>query len=146
ALGVAHVALNQAAVGPADLGEHLAGGEVDDLIDVQTLVRLAPTQDGDVYHGKAPGAFVIISVWPFCLPAGRGPGWRRARFAAAPPGHGGRMENFATALSSMKAMMMYRLLSVPQRSHLAFFSSSNGGSPSLVGIWSEVMSLGKGPV
>ncbi len=33
ALGVAHVALDQAAVGLADLGHGLAGGEVDDLVD-----------------------------------------------------------------------------------------------------------------
>ena len=49
-LGVAHVALDQAAVGPADLGEHLAGGEVDDLVDLEALVRLAPAEDGDVDH------------------------------------------------------------------------------------------------
>ena len=43
-----------AAVGPADLGEHLAGGEVDDLVDLQALVRLAPAQDGNVDHRRGP--------------------------------------------------------------------------------------------
>ena len=53
-LGVAHVALDQPAVGPADLGQHLAGGEVDDLVGLEALVRLAPAQDGDVDHGESP--------------------------------------------------------------------------------------------
>ena len=50
-LRVAHVALDQAAVGPADLGQHLAGREVDDLVHFQALVRLAPAEDGNVDHG-----------------------------------------------------------------------------------------------
>ena len=50
-LGVAHVALDNAAVGPADLGQHFAGGEMDDLVDFQALVGFAPTEDGDVQHG-----------------------------------------------------------------------------------------------
>ena len=50
-LGEAHVALDQAAVGPADLGQHFAGVEVDDLVEVQALVGLAPTGHGNVQHG-----------------------------------------------------------------------------------------------
>ena len=44
-LRLAHVALQQAAVGLADLGDRLAGDEVHDLVDFQRVVRLAPAQD-----------------------------------------------------------------------------------------------------
>src|SRR5262249_53323531 len=54
ALGVAHVALDEAAVGPADLGQRLAGREVDDLIDIEALVRLAPAGYRDVKHDDGP--------------------------------------------------------------------------------------------
>ena len=49
--GLAHVALQQAAVGLADLGDRLAGDEVHDLVDFQRLVRLAPAQNRNVEHG-----------------------------------------------------------------------------------------------
>src|SRR5205807_170015 len=48
--GMAHIALDQAAIGPADLGERLAGCEMDDLVDVHALVWLAPTHYGDMNH------------------------------------------------------------------------------------------------
>src|SRR5262249_41259157 len=48
--GVAHVALDEAGVGPADLGAHLGADEVDDLVHVEALVGLAPAEDGDVDH------------------------------------------------------------------------------------------------
>ncbi len=41
-LCVAHVALDEAAVGPADFGQRFAGRKVDNLVDVQALVRFAP--------------------------------------------------------------------------------------------------------
>ena len=43
--GMAHVALDQPAVGPTDLGQRLACREVDDLVDFHALVRLAPAKD-----------------------------------------------------------------------------------------------------
>jgi hypothetical protein len=49
--GVAHVALDEAAVGAADLGQRLTGGEMDDFIDIEALVGLALAEDGDVGHG-----------------------------------------------------------------------------------------------
>ena len=54
ALGVAHVALDQAGVGPADLGQRLAGGEVDDLVDLQALVRFAPAGDRECATSASP--------------------------------------------------------------------------------------------
>jgi hypothetical protein len=54
-LGLAHVALDQAAIGPAHLGQHLAGGKVHDLVNVQALVWFTPAQHGDVDHGKPQG-------------------------------------------------------------------------------------------
>ena len=47
---LAHVALDQAAVGAADLGDRLAGREVHDLVDLQARVRLAPAENGDGKH------------------------------------------------------------------------------------------------
>ena len=58
-LGVPHVALDQAAVGPADLGDRLAGGEVNDLVDFQRLVRLAPAEDGD-FQCSGHGGFSSV--------------------------------------------------------------------------------------
>ena len=43
-LRLAHVALDHAAVGAADLGDGLAGREVDDLVHVHARIRLAPTE------------------------------------------------------------------------------------------------------
>jgi len=58
-LGVAHVALDQGRVGPPDLSQHLAGGEVDDLVRLQALVRLAPTEHGDADHVTVPLVGVV---------------------------------------------------------------------------------------
>ena len=41
--GMAHVALDQAAVGPADLGQDFAGGEVDDLVDSRGSCTARPS-------------------------------------------------------------------------------------------------------
>ena len=49
---VTHVALQQSAVGLADLGDRLTGEEVFDLVDFQRLVRLTPTQDRNIEHGR----------------------------------------------------------------------------------------------
>jgi hypothetical protein len=46
----AHVALDEPAIGPADLGEHFTGVEMDDLVEVETVVRFAPAGNRDVQH------------------------------------------------------------------------------------------------
>ena len=45
ALRVAHVAAEQAGVGLADLGQRLAGDEMDDVVLLEARVRLAPAQN-----------------------------------------------------------------------------------------------------
>ena len=52
ALRLAHVALNQPAVGAADARDRLAGREVDDLVDLDARVRLAPAEHGNVQHAQ----------------------------------------------------------------------------------------------
>ena len=54
AVRMAHVALDESRIGAADLGQRFAAGEVDHLVHVQALVRLAPTKNGDVNHGWFP--------------------------------------------------------------------------------------------
>jgi hypothetical protein len=49
---LAHVALDQPAVGAADTGDRLAVGEVHDLVDIEARVGLAPPQNGKVNHGR----------------------------------------------------------------------------------------------
>ena len=43
---------NRPAVGLADLGDRLAGAEVQDLVGLERLVGLAPAQDGNVEHER----------------------------------------------------------------------------------------------
>ena len=49
----AHVALQQAGIGLAHFSDRLAGHEVDDFVDFQRLVGLAPAQDRNVQHGRS---------------------------------------------------------------------------------------------
>ena len=49
-IGLAHVALDDPAVGLAHLGNRLARAEVHDLVEFQRFVRLAPAEDWNVQH------------------------------------------------------------------------------------------------
>src|SRR5262249_37306979 len=94
--GQAHVLGDQRGVGPADLGQHLPAVEVDDLVDLDALVGLAPAEDGDVQHGESPS-------W-----AGA---WGRAA-------QYGIRAYLAATSSSMKPMRM-NFFSLPQRTKVA---------------------------
>src|SRR6185503_12416819 len=58
---LAHVALDQPAVGAADVGNRLPGRKVHDRIDVHAGVRLPPTEHWYVDHGRCQG--VGIGDW-----------------------------------------------------------------------------------
>ena len=60
--GVLHVAFDEAAVGPADFGQHFAGGEMDDFVDVEALVRFAPAGNRNVQHRVALRAGVYGGI------------------------------------------------------------------------------------
>ncbi len=47
---MAHIALDQARIRSANLRQRLAGLKMNDLVDVHALIRLAPTQNGNVNH------------------------------------------------------------------------------------------------
>src|SRR5581483_4681078 len=47
---MAHVAFDESGIGATNLGQRLAGCEMDHLVYVQAFVRLAPTKHGNVNH------------------------------------------------------------------------------------------------
>ncbi len=61
-LGLAHVALDDAATGLANFGNWLAGGEMIDVCHLERLVRLAPTDDGKFQHGDLSLSFSRLMI------------------------------------------------------------------------------------
>ena len=57
AVRLLHVLGQQAGVGLADLRERFAGDEVDDLVKLEALVRLAPAENGNLDHINVFGMF-----------------------------------------------------------------------------------------
>ena len=49
--GKTHITLDKSTVGTANFSQHLAGGEVNDLVGFEALVGFAPAQYGNVDHG-----------------------------------------------------------------------------------------------